>query len=178
MYARFRPDSQIIKKMNLEAHIDSGTEDDTNLTLDFTSFLLRYHKNLNYEDFSDDKTATTKIRRAEMYRNWVDIEDLANGYEVMQNNFNAHKDTSSKAFKEVLGLIEGVKGDLLDKVSINHNTLVDTQNQLFNVLGQLEKQTLTQNQCSEGIKKINAEFRDLEIETEKAITGKDNLRIV
>ena len=57
------------------------------MALDFSSFLLRYHRDLNYEDFSEDKTVLQLIRRAEMYRNWADVEDLANGFETLQGNF-------------------------------------------------------------------------------------------
>lgn len=161
--------------MNLDAYIESDNEDFSNLTLDFTSFLLRYHKSLNYDDFSEDPDVAKKIRRAEMYRNWVDIEDLANGYEVIQNNFNSHKDTTSKAFQEVLGLVEGVKGDMLDKVSANHNSIVDTQNQMFTIAGQVDKLIVNQSNNDDGIKKMNADFRDLEIETEKAITSSNKM---
>jgi len=65
----------------------SKIEAEQDLALDFSSFLLRYHRDLNYEDFSDDKDVLMMIRRAEMYRNWADVEDLANGFETLQNNF-------------------------------------------------------------------------------------------
>ena len=81
--------------MNLEVYIESQDKDERNLALNFTSFLLRYHQDLKYDDFSNDEEVVKKIKRAEMYRNWVDIEDLANGYETLQKN----KETSSQAFQ-------------------------------------------------------------------------------
>jgi len=73
--------------MNISEMVLSKIEAEQDLALDFSSFLLRYHRDLNYEDFSDDKDVLMMIRRAEMYRNWADVEDLANGFETLQNNF-------------------------------------------------------------------------------------------
>jgi len=39
-----------------------------------------------------------KIRRAEVYRAWADIEDLANGYETINANFDKHRGVTSNAF--------------------------------------------------------------------------------
>ena len=99
----------MVEKLNLDPHINSQNEDESALALDFTSFLLRYHKDLDYSDFSEDPETVKKIRRAEMYRNWLDIEDLANGYESIQTNFNNHQETASKAFKEILTLVQETK---------------------------------------------------------------------
>jgi hypothetical protein len=93
VYCRFKPDNEILQKMNLDIYILSDNEEEANLVLDFTSFLLRYHKgrllcqitDLDYEDFSENEEVVKRIKRAEIYRNWVDIEDLANGYESMQS---------------------------------------------------------------------------------------------
>jgi hypothetical protein len=60
---------------------------ESELGLDISCFLLRYHKDLDYYDFSDDVQIIQKIRRAEMYRNWTDIEDLAGTTETIGNNF-------------------------------------------------------------------------------------------
>lgn len=69
--------------MNISDMVLSKIEAEQDLALDFSSFLLRYHWDLNYEDFSDDKQVLMMIRRAEMYRNWADVEDLANGFETL-----------------------------------------------------------------------------------------------
>jgi hypothetical protein len=125
VYVRFRPDRNVILRMNLDSFVNAQDEDTSNLALNFTSFLLRYHKELDYADFSHEPEVIKKVQRAEMYRNWVDIEDLANGYETLQKNFNGHKDTSSKAFQEILTLVEGVKDELLDKSNEIHNDFVN-----------------------------------------------------
>jgi hypothetical protein len=54
------------------------------LALDFSSFLLRYNRELDYQDFSDDATILQKIKKAETYRTWADIEDLANSLSTLQ----------------------------------------------------------------------------------------------
>ena len=54
-----------------------------------------------------------KIRRAEIYRVWADIEDLANGYETINGNFEKHRTVTSNAFQEIVKLVEKVKGECL-----------------------------------------------------------------
>ena len=84
--------------MNIGEMILSKIEAEQDLALDFSSFLLRYHRDLNYEDFSEDKDVILMIKRAEMFRNWADVEDLANGFETLQGNFDQHRGTTSHAF--------------------------------------------------------------------------------
>jgi len=129
VYCRFKPDKSILIRMNLEVYIESQDKDERNLALNFTSFLLRYHQDLKYDDFSNDEEVVKKIKRAEMYRNWVDIEDLANGYETLQKN----KETSSQAFQEILALVEGVKDELNDKINQNRNQIVNIGNSNFKI---------------------------------------------
>ena len=62
----------------------------SDLGLDFASFLLRYHRNLYYEHFSDSHDVVSRIKRAETFRAWADIEDLAIGYEKISRDFNNH----------------------------------------------------------------------------------------
>ena len=67
--------------MNVANMILSPEETDSDLALDFSSFLLRYNRDLDYQDFSDDLNIQNKIKRAETFRSWADIEDLAHGFE-------------------------------------------------------------------------------------------------
>lgn len=105
-----------------------------------------------------------------MYRNWVDIEDLANGYETIQTNFNIHKDTSSKAFKELLSLIDSVKTDLSDKASNNHNNIVNLQSDFNSMQKYLEQSEQKSEILADNFKKMRDDFRGLEVDTEKAIS--------
>lgn len=66
--------------------------------MDFCAFLLRYHKDIDYDDFSENLTVINRIKRAEVYRVWADIEELANGYEIINGNFDKHRGVTSSAF--------------------------------------------------------------------------------
>ena len=83
--------------------------------LDFASFLLRYHRELDYADFTDDVPVVQKIKRAETYRSWADIEDLANGFEALQGNVEQHQTTAANAFQELYNYIEKSKKELAAK---------------------------------------------------------------
>ena len=97
--------------MNLSIFVLSTSPKDTELALDFCAFLLRYHREIDYGDFSDDSTVVSRIRRAEVYRAWADIEDLANGYETINANFEKHRGVTSNAFQELVKLVEKVKSE-------------------------------------------------------------------
>jgi hypothetical protein len=98
VFKRFKPNKAIVKNMNLSQYILSTNPKDADLALDFCAFLLRYHRDIDYVDFSEDQFVSGKIRRAEVYRAWADIEDLANGYETMNANFEKHRGVTSNAF--------------------------------------------------------------------------------
>ena len=50
-----------------------------------------------------------KIRRAEIYRVWADIEDIANGYETLTANVDKHRQVTSNAFAEMVKLMDKQK---------------------------------------------------------------------
>jgi hypothetical protein len=97
--------------MNLSAFVLSSNPKDAELALDFCAFLLRYHRDIDYADFSDDQYVVGRIRRSEVYRAWADIEDLANGYETINANFDKHRGVTSNAFQELVRLVEKVKAE-------------------------------------------------------------------
>lgn len=86
MFARFKPSRQIIRRLCLDRVINSSNVKESDQALDFCTFLLRYHRNLFYEEFSDEPSVVSKIKRAETFRAWADIEDLALGYEKLTQN--------------------------------------------------------------------------------------------
>ena len=87
----------------------------SNLALDFASFLLRYDKDLDYGDFSDDGKTISRIRREESFRQWADIEDLATNVETLFSSFEGHKNTAANAFKEIFHHLDTFKKDILSK---------------------------------------------------------------
>lgn len=52
------------------------------------------------------------IKRAESYRSWADIEDLANGFENLSQNLEQHKQTAANAFQEIFGHMERFKKEI------------------------------------------------------------------
>jgi hypothetical protein len=71
--------------MKLVDYMFSTNQEIADLALDFSSFLLRYNRELDYQDFSDDANIIQKIKKAETYRTWADIEDLANSLSQLQS---------------------------------------------------------------------------------------------
>ena len=82
------------------------------MALNFTSFLLRYNRDLDYSDFSDDIDVQNKIKRAETFRSWADIEDLANGFSELSAHFKQHRNTAANAFQELYQYVEKSKTEL------------------------------------------------------------------
>jgi hypothetical protein len=54
IFAKFKPNKPLLRKMNMGAHIMSTNQSESELALEFCSFLLRYHRALDYGDFSDN----------------------------------------------------------------------------------------------------------------------------
>lgn len=84
--------------MDVAYSIISTNPKQSDLALDFACFLLRYNRDLDYPDFSDDLVVCNKIKRAEIFRAWADIEDLAHGFENLSSNFDSHRTTAANAF--------------------------------------------------------------------------------
>lgn len=45
--------------------------------LEFYSFLLRYHREIDQSDFSSNPTVLTKLKRYEEFKCWNELEELA-----------------------------------------------------------------------------------------------------
>ena len=48
-----RPNKPLLMKMGLEEHIESTNPSEVEIALDLTYFLLRYHRSVDFGDFSD-----------------------------------------------------------------------------------------------------------------------------
>lgn len=112
VYARFRPNRLILRKMNFEESIKSTDEEHSVAALDFACFLLRYNRGLDYQDFSNDFEVHNRIKRAEIFSCWADIESLANFHESLHDEFEKHRTTASGAFQEIYQYVEKSKDDL------------------------------------------------------------------
>lgn len=76
-----------------------------------------------------------KIRRAETYRSWADIEDLANGFEGLSTSVEQHQTTAANAFQELYNYIEKIKRELQLKDDEIKQELFYTKDDLRRVLG-------------------------------------------
>ena len=123
---------------------------------------------MNYEDFSDDEEVIKMIKRAEMYRNWADVEDIANGFETLQTNFENHRNTSSKAFEEMLDHIEKIKLDINEKTNATIDDISHTAKDIEQLNDDLRKiQNFYQNQPKmDDIQNVAQQVRDINSENE------------
>lgn len=55
-FKRFKPSQAVLRRLNLDAIISSDNVKDSDLGLDFATFLLRYYRNVTYGTFSADET--------------------------------------------------------------------------------------------------------------------------
>jgi len=55
VFNRFKVNRLIVRKMKLVDYMFSPNQEIADLSLDFSSFLLRYNRELDYQDFSDDQ---------------------------------------------------------------------------------------------------------------------------
>ena len=99
--------------MDIATTIASQNSNESDLALDFSSFLLRYNRELDYSDFADNVLVQSKIKRAEVFRSWADIEDLAHGFETLSTNFESHRTTAANAFQELYQYIEKSKKNMV-----------------------------------------------------------------
>lgn len=55
-FKRFKPSQPVLRRLNLDQMIGSERVRDSDLGLDFATFLLRYYRNISYSSFSADET--------------------------------------------------------------------------------------------------------------------------
>jgi hypothetical protein len=103
------------------------------LALDFSSFLLRYNRELDYIDFSDDQAIIVKIKKAETYRTWADIEDLANSLATLQSQFGEQQAAVQNGMQEMFQQVEKFKKDQI----ANKNDLTKEVQRLAQDMGKM-----------------------------------------
>lgn len=168
--------------MNTAAIITSSNEEEATLALDFSSFLLRYHRDLDYADFSDDLYVQQKIKRAETYRSWADIEDLANGFETLSTNFEQHQTTAANAFQELYNHIEKIKSEQASTLQENLNEVASIKasiQQVKEASGQVYKHDVASQDNLQSLRTamkslVEEKFQDMEFSlNNKIITRLD-----
>lgn len=65
--------------------------------LDLAQFLLRYHRAVDYGDFSENPYVVQRIRRYHDYKIWFEIEEISGMQEDLSGNFGDFKGVTQKA---------------------------------------------------------------------------------
>jgi len=122
VFSKFKPSKPLLRKMNLAAHIMSSTSiQESELTLDLCSFLLRYHRALDYGDFSENPYCVQRLRRYEDFKCWSEIEDVAVLAETNVKDLINFKQTNEAALQEILQHLERMVRDCVTKDELEHN---------------------------------------------------------
>lgn len=72
--------------MNLERHFRSD-QSDREVSLELASFLLRYHVEIDYGDFSDDPYTIQRLRRYEDVKYASEVEGVTKALEQLSDRF-------------------------------------------------------------------------------------------
>ena len=54
VFQNFRPNKPLLRKINIEGHVMSTNPTEVEAALELSQFLLRYHRGVDYGDFSDN----------------------------------------------------------------------------------------------------------------------------
>jgi hypothetical protein len=61
--------------------------------------LLRYYHHLDYEDITDVPALIARLKREEMNRSWVDIEDMNTKFEDLEALFASTREVTTNGAK-------------------------------------------------------------------------------
>jgi len=59
----FKPNKPLLRKMDMSVHVMSQAPSESELALEFCSFLMRYHRAVDFGDFSDSPFVVQRLRR-------------------------------------------------------------------------------------------------------------------
>ena len=76
--------------------------------LDLAAFLLRYHRSVDYGDFSDNAHVVQRIRRYCDYRFWYELEEQGGQNEDINGKFNSFQTVTQTALKEIVAHLERI----------------------------------------------------------------------
>ena len=52
-FRAFKPNKPLLRKIDMGAHIMSNIPSESETALEFCAFIMRYHRNIDYGDFSE-----------------------------------------------------------------------------------------------------------------------------
>ena len=72
--------------MNLDSYVLRNDDPISDKVLEFYSFLLRYHQQIDHSDFSENQVVLQRLKRYEDLKCWNELEELA----VAQEKFDKY----------------------------------------------------------------------------------------
>lgn len=68
--------------------------------------MLRYHRAIDYGDFSDNAYVVQRVRRYVDYKYWAEIENLDGKHDVLDSSFQQFKAATQAALRELQATFE------------------------------------------------------------------------
>ena len=97
--------------MNIEEHVMSTNSTEVEAALELSQFLLRYHRGVDYGDFSDNPYVVQRIRRYCDFKIWFEIEELSGSQEDLTGNFSDFKSMTQRALQEIVAHLERISAE-------------------------------------------------------------------
>lgn len=69
---------------------------------------MRYHRSIDYGDFSESPFMVQRLRRFLEFKQWAEIEELQNLTDSFSTRFDQFKGTNHKAFQEILTYLDRI----------------------------------------------------------------------
>eukprot|EP00831_Metopus_contortus_P039604 TRINITY_DN31026_c0_g1_i1.p1 TRINITY_DN31026_c0_g1~~TRINITY_DN31026_c0_g1_i1.p1 ORF type:complete len:323 (+),score=46.04 TRINITY_DN31026_c0_g1_i1:195-1163(+) len=124
VFSRFSPNKEALNRLGLDKYFTQDEE----VAFDFACFLLRYYKDIEYSDLCATPRMVQKVKKAELQRTWVDIDNLAVNQEQIIKVAQENQDLTSRAFAELYAHVDELKRSFASSIvemsnKMSHNTL-------------------------------------------------------
>lgn len=118
MFESFKPNPQLLKQLNFPRLL---AYDRTDTIFDLMIFILRYYKEVDYEDYSLSQENLHTLKKQEIKRIWLTLDHLLSEFRNYQNVFKSRnvrkkikKNITAKALGEIFTYMEKLKKGFLD----------------------------------------------------------------
>ena len=109
VFTRFHPNKELMIQLNFDRYLSTKGGEGKRFILNFICFLLRYYEDLEYTDLSSDPNILPMIKRAEIDRTRMDIENIASHQETILKVNDQNQQITSNAFAELFSYGEDVR---------------------------------------------------------------------
>ena len=94
--------------MDLNGRILSIDNQESEITLEFCSFIMRHHRGIDYSDFTDSPFAIQRLRRFQEFKSWAEIDELHLITDNFSSQFDLFKQANNSAFQEILAYLDRI----------------------------------------------------------------------